>query len=63
MVGYMPQELALYKEFTVSETLQFFARLLGMSKAHLQERQEFLLHLLDIEPLADRIIGPLHVLI
>ena len=57
LVGYMPQEIALYREFTVCETLQFFARLLGMSKARLRERQEFLLQLLDIEPLANRMIG------
>ena len=26
-VGYMPQELALYGEFTIRETLQYFGRL------------------------------------
>ena len=25
-VGYMPQELALYGEFTIRETLQYFGR-------------------------------------
>ena len=25
-VGYMPQELALYGEFTIKETLQYFGR-------------------------------------
>ena len=25
-VGYMPQEIALYQEFTLAETLSFFAR-------------------------------------
>ena len=28
-VGYMPQELALYGEFTIKETLQYFGRLGG----------------------------------
>ena len=25
-IGYMPQEIALYQEFTLAETLSFFAR-------------------------------------
>uniref|UniRef100_A0A3Q3EUY2 ABC transporter G family member 23-like n=1 Tax=Labrus bergylta TaxID=56723 RepID=A0A3Q3EUY2_9LABR len=31
MVGYMPQELALYNEFTISDTLTFFGRIHGLT--------------------------------
>lgn len=30
-VGYMPQELTLYPEFTIYETLQFFGKVFRMS--------------------------------
>ena len=29
-LGYMPQEIALYDEFTILETLQYFGRLHGL---------------------------------
>ena len=32
-VGYMPQELTLYPEFTIYETLFFFGKLFGMSES------------------------------
>ena len=32
-VGYMPQELALFLEFSIEETLIYFARLYGMTRA------------------------------
>ena len=31
-VGYMPQEMALFGEFNISETLIYFARVFGMSR-------------------------------
>jgi ABC-type multidrug transport system ATPase subunit len=30
-VGYMPQEVALYAEFTIRETLEFYSRIHGMT--------------------------------
>ena len=47
-VGYMPQELALFGEFNIAETLQYFSRLYGMSQEKYQERMEFLLRFLDL---------------
>ena len=35
-VGYMPQELTLYPEFTINETLIFFGKGFGMSKSDIQ---------------------------
>lgn len=57
LVGYMPQEIALYPEFTVRETLYFFSLLLRMPRARYLERMAFLLQLLDISNLKDRLIG------
>ena len=50
-VGYMPQELALYNEFTIEETLHYFGRIYGMSGAKIRERTEFLMTFLDLQNL------------
>lgn len=47
-VGYMPQELALFGEFNIAETLEYFSRLYGMSRGKYQERMDFLLKFLDL---------------
>lgn len=48
MVGYMPQELALYNEFTISDTLNFFGRIHGMTSKETQARMDFLIEFLDL---------------
>ncbi|KAF7661925.1 hypothetical protein LDENG_00249910 [Lucifuga dentata] len=48
MVGYMPQELALYNEFTISDTLTFFGRIHGLTSKDTQERMKFLIEFLDL---------------
>ncbi|XP_037955428.1 ABC transporter G family member 20-like [Teleopsis dalmanni] len=47
-IGYMPQELALYGEFTMAETLIYFGLIAGMSRAAIADRTEFLLKLLNL---------------
>ncbi|KAL2083164.1 hypothetical protein ACEWY4_020937 [Coilia grayii] len=48
MVGYMPQDLALYSEFTISDTLWFFGRIHGLTSKETQARMEFLIDFLDL---------------
>ncbi|XP_028845896.1 ABC transporter G family member 23 [Denticeps clupeoides] len=48
MVGYMPQDLALYNEFTISDTFWFFGRIHGLSNRETQERIKFLIAFLDL---------------
>jgi len=47
-VGYMPQELALYREFTIRETLQYFGRVFNMTQEKISERADFLMDFLDL---------------
>lgn len=56
-VGFMPQELALYPEITVSETLMYFSRLHGMTAAELKDRADFLIdNFLDLAAQRDRLV-------
>ncbi|KAI3363418.1 hypothetical protein L3Q82_012042 [Scortum barcoo] len=48
MVGYMPQELALYNEFTISDTLTFFGRIHGLTSKETRARMDFLIDFLDL---------------
>ena len=57
-VGYMPQELALYTEFTILETFQYFGRINKMSSGEIQSQVEFLSSLLELPP-QGRTVGTL----
>ncbi|CAB1343918.1 unnamed protein product [Coregonus sp. 'balchen'] len=46
MVGYMPQDLALYNEFSISDTLTFFGRIHGLTTMDTQARMDFLVGLM-----------------
>ncbi|OQR77411.1 ABC transporter G family member 20-like, partial [Tropilaelaps mercedesae] len=47
-VGYMPQELTLYPEFTIYETLLFFGKVFRMPSRIIEDRIQFLLKFLDL---------------
>uniref|UniRef100_T1J7I5 ABC transporter domain-containing protein n=1 Tax=Strigamia maritima TaxID=126957 RepID=T1J7I5_STRMM len=47
-VGYMPQEIALYAEFTIKETLCYFGHVYDMSSSEVKKRTKFLLDLLHL---------------
>lgn len=51
----MPQELAVYEDFTIKETLWYFGRLYRIPKKVIKERIEFLLTFLDL-PRSKRLI-------
>ena len=48
LVGFMPQDICLYTEFTIQETFQYFGRLQRLSADSLEKRQIALLDLLDL---------------
>ncbi|KPM08029.1 ABC transporter sub-family A-like protein 11 [Sarcoptes scabiei] len=47
-VGYMPQEIGLFDEFTIKETLFFFGRLYRLKKDTIRNRIEFLISFLEL---------------
>ena len=53
--GYMPQELALYSEFTVRETVSYFGKLYAMSKESIVERSHFLIRFLHLTSVQDQL--------
>jgi len=47
-IGYMPQELALYKEFSINETLVYYGLLFGKTKEEIFKRTHELVQLLEL---------------
>lgn len=54
-VGFMPQETALYRNFTISEMLYYFGRLHHMKSKAIGAREDFLLSFLDLPSKSRRI--------
>ena len=57
-VGFAPQELALYLDLTIHETLLFHGRLHGMSNDEINHREKWLVEFLDL-PEPERQVGKL----
>ena len=57
-VGYMPQELALFPDFTIKETLRYFGQLYRMSPKDIKARTKFLITLLHL-PEKSRLVAQL----
>lgn len=49
-VGYMPQELALFPNFTIEETLQYYGLLHHMDKHEVRRKIDFMIELLNLPP-------------
>ncbi len=58
-VGYMPQELALYNEFTIAETLTYFGRVFNLTMDKIRKRTKFLVEFLDL-PSESRMVSLLY---
>ncbi|KAK3590643.1 hypothetical protein CHS0354_013676 [Potamilus streckersoni] len=58
MVGYMPQETALFNEMTIGETLSYFGRIHGMNSESIKKRTNFLLEFLTL-PKPNRLVKEL----
>ena len=54
-VGFMPQETALYKDFSISEMLHYFGHLHHMERQEILSREQFLLSFLDLPSRSKRI--------
>ncbi|KAK4876455.1 hypothetical protein RN001_012877 [Aquatica leii] len=54
-IGYMPQDIALYGEFSIRETLTYFGWIAGMSNKQIDERLVFLVEFLML-PDSDRMV-------
>lgn len=55
-VGYMPQDIALIKEFTIKEIIHFYGIIFGMSPKKIGQRLRFLSDLLEL-PDDDSLVG------
>ncbi len=58
-VGYMPQELALYRNLTVEENLWFYSRLYGLPRKEFEKRKESILRFVGLEKFRNRLVGEL----
>ena len=47
-IGYMPQEIALYQDITVGQTIRFFGEIYRLESKRIQERQDELLSFVDL---------------
>jgi len=59
LVGYMPQEMALYQDLTVRENLEFFGKLYSISKKDLKKRIADLLDFVELSKWDKTIIANL----
>lgn len=49
-VGYMPQEISIYEDFTIEETLIYFGKINRLHMAEIEQRIGFLVKFLDLPP-------------
>jgi ABC-2 type transport system ATP-binding protein len=58
-IGYMSQKFSLYDDLTVLENIKFFAGIYGLSDAAIKTNSEALLNSLEINEMANRLVGSL----
>jgi ABC-2 type transport system ATP-binding protein len=59
LIGYMPQETALYLDLTIRENLELFGRLYDLDKPRLKARIKELLEFVSLTDWADKVITEL----
>ncbi len=59
LIGYMPQELAIYPDLEVGQNLDFFGRLYGLSGKRLETRENALLRMVALEGREDSLVSTL----
>ncbi|MCK4442958.1 MAG: ABC transporter ATP-binding protein [Thermoplasmata archaeon] len=58
-IGYMPQEIALYQDITVSQTIRFFGEIYGLDRGRIQKREDELLSFVDLTSKRDDLVSNL----
>ncbi|MGC1631471.1 MAG: ABC transporter ATP-binding protein [Gelidibacter sp.] len=58
-IGYMSQRFALYDDLTVKENITFFGGVYGLSRKSIKAKSEFLIKELDLENVANTLVGDL----
>ena len=59
LVGYMPQETALYLGLTVHQNMQFFGEVFGLSRGDIKERERELLEFIDLSKWKNELVEKL----
>lgn len=58
-IGYMPQEMGVYTDLTVSENLQLFSELYSIGREQFESRRNVLLKIIDLEERKDSLVSEL----
>jgi ABC-2 type transport system ATP-binding protein len=58
-IGYMSQKFSLYENLTVKENIRFYGGIYGLSDQQLKEKSAELLHKLNLDAEANKLVGEL----
>ena len=58
-IGYMSQKFSMYDDLTIRENIKFFGGIYGLSRKHIKEKTGKLLEELQLQEVADSLVGSL----